>query len=272
MNKIKYFVLALVVGILISVPCLGATLTVSPDKGKMTVGICKIADKTDEGYRLCDGFDGSGLSVNAIVAELNAVNADAAYKFINDNDLPIVSAMCDGGNVVFDDVTNGIWLAFCLDGTRSFSPFFAFVDGDFTASPKTSPYLPDTRAVTVIKKWDDNNNETGQRPRSVTVELLVDGIVTATATLDASVGWSYTFEGVAAEGAVTVREKAVAQYKPSYNGDVSNGIVITNTLESASKLPQTGQLLWPVTVLGIAGVMFILLGIIELRGKRNEKK
>lgn len=47
---------------------------------------------------------------------------------------------------------------------------------------------------------------------------------------------------------------------------------IPNTNQTDGKLPQTGQLWWPILMLSIAGVCLVILGIIELRNKRNEKK
>ena len=39
----------------------------------------------------------------------------------------------------------------------------------------------------------------------------------------------------------------------------------------SSKLPQTGQLWWPVPVLLSMGLLFILIGLIRRRGYKNEK-
>lgn len=48
--------------------------------------------------------------------------------------------------------------------------------------------------------------------------------------------------------------------------------VIPNTNQTGDKLPQTGQLWWPILMLAIAGVAFVALGIMELRNRKNEKR
>jgi len=58
-------------------------------------------------------------------------------------------------------------------------------------------HIPETTNVNVVKDWDDNNNNDGKRPGSVTVELLADGVVVDTAVLDESNDWKYTFDELA---------------------------------------------------------------------------
>jgi len=57
-------------------------------------------------------------------------------------------------------------------------------------------HIPETTNVNVVKDWDDNNNNDGKRPGSVTVELLADGVVVDTAVLDESNDWKYTFSAL----------------------------------------------------------------------------
>ena len=65
--------------------------------------------------------------------------------------------------------------------------------------------------------------------------------------------------------------KTVEGYIAEYNGDSYNGFIVTNTY-AGENLPQTGQLWWPVTILSVAGVAFILLGVVELgAGKKVNK-
>lgn len=272
MTKLRIIIFALIFGVLLSAPCFAATVTVSPDNGLLTVGFCKIADGTGSNYVLEPPFENSGLTVGALVSDPSGANARSAYEYVIANDIPIVSTASTDGGAVFYDMADGIWLAFCIDGTHTFSPFFAFVEGDMRLQPKTSPALPDNKSISVVKKWDDDQNSAGQRPDSITVELLKDGTVADTAVLSAKCAWAHTFSGLSDGPDYSVREKTVKNYKVSYSGDDVNGFVITNTLDVSQSLPQTGQLWWPVGIMALAGIMFVVLGIIELRGKRNEKK
>lgn len=45
-----------------------------------------------------------------------------------------------------------------------------------------------------------------------------------------------------------------------------------NTNQTGGKLPQTGQLWWPILMLAIAGGCLVILGVVELRNKKNEKE
>lgn len=83
-----------------------------------------------------------------------------------------------------------------------------------------------TQNITITKKWEDNSNQDGKRPASITVTLKRNGEVygepvTVTGTGDT---WTYTFEGVPKEGDYTVTENAVAGYTTTVSD-----YTITNT-------------------------------------------
>jgi hypothetical protein len=60
----------------------------------------------------------------------------------------------------------------------------------------------ETRSITVNKIWEDNNNQDGRRPETVTVYLIKDmdrpdeRIISAPVTLNASEGWTHEFENL----------------------------------------------------------------------------
>ena len=98
----------------------------------------------------------------------------------------------------------------------------------------TNSYTPGKVAIPVTKSWQDNNDQDGLRPQSVTVKLLADGKDTGkTLILSEGNGWSGTFTGLdeyaAGEKiAYTVEEVAVNGYDTAITGDASNGFTITN--------------------------------------------
>ena len=67
----------------------------------------------------------------------------------------------------------------------------------------TNTYDPEKTTVTVVKRWEDNNDQDGKRPESVTVSLLADGSPALdennepiTAELTAANAWAHDFTGV----------------------------------------------------------------------------
>lgn len=89
-------------------------------------------------------------------------------------------------------------------------------------------------SVTVIKEWDDNENQDGIRPGSVIVALLADGEKTGdTVTLNSENKWTATFGDLSkfnddgGEITYSVKEETVEGYAPEYAKD-GRRIKITN--------------------------------------------
>lgn len=117
------------------------------------------------------------------------------------------------------------------------------------------------------------------------MQLLRDGSVYDTVTLNADNNWRYTWSNLDNSYQWTVVEKEC----DGYNVVVSReGVtfVVTNTYQpettpptepstpttSSAKptLPQTGQLWWPVPMLCFAGLLFIVVGLIRRRRGDDE--
>ena len=137
-----------------------------------------------------------------------------------------------------------------------------------------SSEVPDTpSAVTrkVLKVWDDEAGS--DRPAEVVVQLLRDGEVYDTVTLNAENNWRYTWSDLDDSYTWTVVEEECKGYTVSVERD---GItfVVTNTRvtplptppgptdPAKPSLPQTGQVWWPVPVLLMCGLLFIIIGLI----------
>lgn len=150
---------------------------------------------------------------------------------------------------------------------------------EVTVSPKhDSTKIPDEPATItrkVLKVWDDSADET-VRPEEIEVQLLRDGKVYSTVTLSADNNWRYTWPGLDDSSTWTVAEKECAGYTVRVEQDGTT-FVVTNTLvpngskvpgqtkPTASKLPQTGQLWWPVPILLLAGLLLVAIGLIRRR-------
>lgn len=92
-------------------------------------------------------------------------------------------------------------------------------------------------SIPVTKQWNDNDNQDGKRPESVTVQLYANGqaVDRQTVTLNNENNWTAQFENLAKidddgkEIAYTVKEVDVDGYTSKVSGDIGNGYTITNT-------------------------------------------
>ena len=133
-----------------------------------------------------------------------------------------------------------------------------------TNTKEDTPVPDKPLKITVRKVWsgDDHKN----RPKSVTVTLFDGKKAYDTVKLSDENNWTYTWDDPSLRGNWQVIEKNIPKgYVPSYSvsGDV---VTITNT----RSLIQTGQLNWPVWVLGGAGIALITLGGAMLLKKKKE--
>lgn len=124
---------------------------------------------------------------------------------------------------------------------------------------------PEPEKLTVKKVWSDENNKKGNRPDSVTVTLYNGDKAVEKVTLNKDNNWTFSWDDLDGNGEWSVLETGIPKgYTPSYS--TKNDVVtITNT----SILIQTGQLNWPIPVLGCLGVLMIFLGVVIMRKKNN---
>ncbi|MYZ23399.1 Cna B-type domain-containing protein [Lactobacillus salivarius] len=133
----------------------------------------------------------------------------------------------------------------------------------------TNNHTPATVKVSGTKTWNDDNNQDGIRPSSITVNLLANGQQVASKTVSASDNWQYSFDNLAAYAngkkiTYTVTENAVAGYTSTVDGynitnthnpttpkkpqvpNNGNKVVPKDftqgkTYDKTSRLPQTGD-------------------------------
>ena len=91
---------------------------------------------------------------------------------------------------------------------------------------------PETVKISVTKIWEDEDNKYGERPESITINLMADGVKIAEKTVTAEDNWTYSFEEVFkydAEGkeiVYTISEEEVEGYETTINGyDITNTYV-----------------------------------------------
>ena len=131
----------------------------------------------------------------------------------------------------------------------------------------TPPDLPDPTYplnISVRKVWSNDNLK--ERPDSVTVTLYNGDVAYDSVRLGAWNNWSYSWKDLNAYGNWQVIETNIPRgYTPYYS--VNNGVV---TITNSRTLIQTGQLNWPIWVLGGAGLVLILGGAVVLGKKKRE--
>ena len=132
-----------------------------------------------------------------------------------------------------------------------------------TNTKKNAPAPSEPLNITVKKVW--GGDDPALRPKSVTVTLYDGERAYESVRLGEWNNWSYTWRNDSALGNWQVAETSIPKgYTPYYT--VSDGVVmITNN----KTLIQTGQLNWPVFVLGSAGLILVSLGGVMLARKRK---
>jgi hypothetical protein len=110
-----------------------------------------------------------------------------------------------------------------------------------------------------------NTDKSTKTANSVTVQLLKDGKVIKIATLGKDNDWQITYNDMPESDAYTVEEIDVI--KGFISTVKQDGYVFT--VINTSTLIQTGQLMWPIPVLAIGGMLLIAVGIIILQKKRK---
>lgn len=156
-----------------------------------------------------------------------------------------------------------------VEGFAPCTPFLVTVpnekDGEYlykvNASPKTE--VARLTSITIKKVW--NTDESTEAADSVTVQLLKNGNVVKTATLNAQNNWQVTYTDMPESDAYSIKEVNVPKgFTATY---MQNDYVFTVT--NTSTLIQTGQLMWPIPVLAISGMLLIASGVVLLQKKRE---
>lgn len=120
--------------------------------------------------------------------------------------------------------------------------------------------------LTVVKKWAGDSGNLSNRPKSVKMALYNGETLVETVVLNKDNNWTHTWTNLDTEGKWDVKESIIPQgYKASYKTK-NNVITVTNT----AILIQTGQLNWPILVLGSLGILMLAVGIIMMRKRKNK--
>ena len=107
----------------------------------------------------------------------------------------------------------------------------------------TNTHTPEKTTITGSKTWNDNGDQDGKRPESITVRLFADGTEVTSKTVTANDNWSWSFTDLdkynsGTEIVYTISEDTVADYTT-----VVDGYDVTNT-HTPEKTTITGSKTW----------------------------
>lgn len=220
-------------------------------------------------YIYTEDFAQCGVPLDdpALVTKLNA--------FLSEHSLPSQTVVTDHqGKAVCSELPLGLYFVKQsreVEGFALCSPFLVTIpmetDSGYQyhvdASPKTD--VVRLAEITIKKVW--NNGNSTKIPESITVQLLRDGEVVETAILNAQNNWQITYKNLPESDGYSIKEVNVPQgFTATY---AKNGYVFTVT--NTPSLAQTGQVVWPIPVFALAGIVFLMIGFAILRksGKEN---
>lgn len=193
--------------------------------------------------------------------------------FVSQNSLKPIKITTNSDGIAFcDDLDLGLYFIRQTGTVEGFTPCTSFLVTlpnenndeyvyDVNASPKTE--VARLTDITIKKVW--NTDKSTEAADSVTVQLLRNGNVVKTATLNAQNNWQVTYTDMPESDAYSIKEVDVPKgFTATYQ---QKGYVFTVT--NTSTLIQTGQLTWPIPVLAISGMLLIAAGIVLLQKKRK---
>lgn len=193
--------------------------------------------------------------------------------FAEEHAIPARTAVTDAfGKAIFTNLPLGLYLVRQTEPAGNgviCMPFLVTVpnetsggyDYDVDARPKAN--VVETTDITVRKVW--NVDETVKIAEQVTVSLLRDGTVVKTATLSEENGWEVIFSDMPCSDAYSVVEEYVPESFTATYSQTDNVFTVTNS----AMLPQTGQVIWPIPLLAVAGLFLLAVGGAFLRRSRE---
>lgn len=219
-------------------------------------------------YIYTDAFAGTDIAID---------DPDLAVKlngWLSENPVDGSPLTTDAtGTALWEDLPLGLYLVRQTNAVAGFAPCTPFlvtvpqVDGEnyvyqVNASPKTE--VAKLTEITIKKVWNTDANS--KAADSVTVWLLRGEQLVAIATLNEANNWQVTYQDMPESDSYTIEEVDVPQgFTATYK---RSGYVFTVT--NTSTLAQTGQLVWPIPVLGFAGVLLLTAGCLLLWKKRKQ--
>lgn len=272
------------------------TLTFCPDDepaSQVYFRLYKVADVTEKGeYVLTDDFNSYPLTFDdkENIDWRNIATTLTGYVAADGIEPTYDGKTNKDGKLSFNDTELGLYLIIGdpFDMNRTiYTPgsfMLALPDRDENDNwryniPAEVKYSsrPDSENtdIEVIKVWNDNNSS--NRPDSVTIDLYDGSSLMDSVVLNKSNNWRYTWSDVYGAAQYSVKEEnAPSGYYVNIEKK-NDTFVITNTktdepVKKPERLPQTGMLWWPVPFLAVAGILFVIIGLVRRKGNNYDEE
>lgn len=209
-----------------------------------------------------EAYNESQLSVRKIWSDGNSAHTDESItvNLLKDGKVESTAALNadNGWAYTFDKLVEGhTWTVEEAEVPEGYTASYETVGTSVTITntkDEPTPPLEEPLDIVVKKVW--SSDDASNRPSAVTVTLYNGKTAYETVELSGDNHWTYHWKDLSASGNWQVMETNIPKgYTPSYSVS-ENVTTITNTY----KLIQTGQLNWPIAVLGGVGIVLIALG------------
>lgn len=237
------------------------------------ITIYKVADAYSDGanlaFKYTDEFSSCDVSLDDLTTDglakeiSSCVTAEAVGTSLVTDSL---------GTVKFNNLDLGLYLVSQTNKVEGYSNIDSFlamiprvIDNSWVYDIKSMPKTDIYKEIDLIvnKVWNTDDNDL---PEKVEIELLLDGDVIDTVILNSTNNWTHTWENLEKSDKYSVREINIPKgYKASYTNNE-----YTFTVTNTDTLANTGQLFYSIIVLAVSGLIFILLGAIEMKKGNNE--
>lgn len=209
-----------------------------------------------------EAYNESQLSVRKVWSDGNSAHAEDSItvNLLKDGEVESTAVLNaeNGWAYTFDKLVEGYtWTVEEAEVPEGYTVSYETVGTSVTiTNTKNEPTPPPEEPLDIIVKKVWSSDSASTRPDSVTVTLYNGNTAYETVKLSKDNNWTYHWKDLSASGNWQVVETNIPKgYTPSYSVS-GNVTTITNTY----KLIQTGQLNWPIAVLGGVGIALIALG------------
>ena len=178
------------------------------------------------------------------------------------------------GRAACKDLPLGLYLVKQTGQAEGFAPCTSFLvmvpmetENGFVYHVDASPKADVNRFVNVIVRKVWNTDDARPGADHVQVQLLRYEVVLDTATLNEENNWQVVYTDLPESDGYRIREVNIPQgYSATYS---RNDLVFTVT--NTPSLAQTGQIIWPIPVFALAGMILLMMGFVILRkpGKQD---
>ncbi|MBS0958890.1 Cna B-type domain-containing protein [Leuconostoc pseudomesenteroides] len=208
--------------------------------------IVPVIDGTERNNQETEDFSDAKLLFNFYNADNKSITIDAPFQG---------TILAPNSNVTANQNVDGSIIANQVNVSAETHRWDFQSSNDNSGTPAAITVInhkedTETTNVSVTKKWDDNNNQDGIRPDSITVQLYANDEKSGTPVeLSATNNWSYNWQDLPKQSngqdiKYSVQEVGQTEgYNASYTDNGSQNIVITNH-HSAEVIKISGTKTW----------------------------